>query len=59
MRTPDGYCVSFELLLGQYETYSRRRNPSPSLSASGFAAPRDDQYEICGLNCLLSFNFFG
>ncbi|MCF7729469.1 MAG: hypothetical protein K9M81_03775 [Chthoniobacterales bacterium] len=57
------------MLLGQYETYSRRRNPSPSLtrslplvspfqgclkavstavsrppvvSASGFAAPRDE-----------------
>ncbi|GEM_PF-6351569 len=39
---PDGYCVSFELLLGQYETYSRRHNPSPSFSASGFAAPRDE-----------------
>jgi hypothetical protein len=59
LRTPDGYCISFELLLGQhqcsgepgldcrnrfrlgaarkerasqYETYSRRRNPSPSLT---------------------------
>ncbi len=29
LRTPNGYCVSFELLLGQYETYSRHRNPSP------------------------------
>ena len=26
LRTPDGYCVSLELLLGQYETYSRRQN---------------------------------
>ena len=64
LRTPDGYCVSFELFLGQhqysgepgvdcrnrfrlgaarkgraeqvrasqYATYSRRRNPSPSLT---------------------------
>ncbi|MDH4469717.1 MAG: hypothetical protein QE493_01945 [Verrucomicrobiae bacterium] len=47
------------MLRGQYETYSRRRNPLPSLtrwlplvspavfrppvvSASGFAAPRDE-----------------
>ena len=26
---------------GGRDSYSRRRNPSPSLSPSGFAAPRD------------------
>ncbi|MDH4470829.1 MAG: hypothetical protein QE493_07680 [Verrucomicrobiae bacterium] len=29
------------MLLGQYVTHSRRRNPSLSLSASGFTSPRN------------------
>ncbi|MCF7729378.1 MAG: hypothetical protein K9M81_03305 [Chthoniobacterales bacterium] len=37
------------MLLGQYETYSCHRNPSLSLSASGFPASVGDRYEICGL----------
>ena len=36
------YCVTLGLLLGRYEAYSRRRNPSPSLFTSGCAAPRDE-----------------
>ena len=42
LQEPAVYCVSLGLLLGQYETYSRRRNPSPSLATSGCAAPRDE-----------------
>ncbi|MCF7729903.1 MAG: hypothetical protein K9M81_06005 [Chthoniobacterales bacterium] len=34
---------------GSVCVYSRRRNPSPSLFASGFTEPHHDQYEICGL----------
>ncbi|MCF7729652.1 MAG: hypothetical protein K9M81_04710 [Chthoniobacterales bacterium] len=43
------YCVSFELLLGQYETYSRRQTSSLALPHQPSRPPRHDQYEICGL----------
>jgi hypothetical protein len=44
MRTPNGCCVDLEVLLGQYETYSRGLNPSPSLTRS---LPLVSPFQVC------------
>ncbi|MDH4470034.1 MAG: hypothetical protein QE493_03560 [Verrucomicrobiae bacterium] len=42
MGKSDRCCFDLEVFLGQYETYSRRLNLSPTSSASGLAAPRNE-----------------
>ncbi|MDH4470623.1 MAG: hypothetical protein QE493_06635 [Verrucomicrobiae bacterium] len=37
------------MLLGRYETYSRRRNPSPPCLHQDSRRLATNQYEICGL----------